>query len=121
MAGVGRDPYETWDFRDFAKLSLGFGSDFETSRAHWMNRSATELNVRFFNVTTATGHGRIGNSTGNIFKASRFVPSSMSDLGRAVMNEPQEGKFVRKCTDVVTRVTFGAGRPWSRNISATRS
>jgi len=39
--------------------------DFATSRAESIKRPTTGLKVLFFNVTTMTGHGRIGKSTGN--------------------------------------------------------
>jgi len=48
---------------------LPLAIDFATSCAHSMKRSTTGLNVRFFNVTIATGHGRAGRSTGNTFNA----------------------------------------------------
>src|SRR5713101_1586409 len=41
-------------------------NDFATSRVHSRKRSTTGLRVRFFNVTIATGHGRIGRATGSI-------------------------------------------------------
>src|SRR6266481_9243936 len=54
--------------------ALAFGSapiDFTTSRAHSMKRSTTGLNVRFFNMTIATGHGGIGISIGSRFRKKR--------------------------------------------------
>ena len=38
--------------------------EFVTSRAQLMKRSTTGLNVRCFNVTIVTGHGRDGKFTG---------------------------------------------------------
>src|SRR5262245_30422946 len=55
-------------FRGDLGLALGAdANDFATSRAHSMKRSTTGLKVRFFNLTTATGQGRIGKSTGSNF------------------------------------------------------
>jgi len=39
-----------------------------------MKRSTTGLNVRFFGVRIATGHGRFGRSTGNTFNPNRSPP-----------------------------------------------
>jgi len=49
---------------------------FVYARKWSMNSSTTGLAVRFFSVTTATGHGREGKSTGNCRgrKALRFGP-----------------------------------------------
>ena len=49
------------------RLAHLFAIDFATSRAHSMKRPTTGVIVRFFCVKIATGHGRTGNSRGNIF------------------------------------------------------
>jgi len=46
-------------------------SDFENVFRCSINSSTTGLGVRLFKVTTATGHGRAGKSTGNAFSEKR--------------------------------------------------
>src|SRR5262245_51018263 len=69
---------------------------FETSRAHSMKRSTTGLKVRFFNVMIVTSHGRVGTSTGNIFKRYSALSWRSRDFGTTVMNRPRDASFARR-------------------------
>jgi hypothetical protein len=51
------------------------------SRAQSMKRSATGLSALFLSVTTFTGHGRGGKSTGKTFRDLKYA----TDRGMAVM------------------------------------
>ena len=55
-----------------------------------MKRSTAGVSVRFFNVTTLTGHGRDGRSSGSIFRDFKCA----TDRGIEVINRPSARKWV---------------------------
>ncbi len=59
-----------------------------------MKRSTTGLKVRFFNVTTMTGHGRMGKSTGNAAVvgalANPQTRSRLTKLGQEIPSREQQ-------------------------------
>src|SRR5262249_48735746 len=63
-------------------------SGFDGLRAHSMNRVASGLNVRFFNVTTPTGRGGMGRSMGRALSPERFPLNLKSDPGRTDRKRP---------------------------------
>src|SRR5712664_3499489 len=89
------------------------------SRTCAMNRSTTGLNVRFFSVTIATGHGRTGKSTGSTFSENRSAWGRATELGNVVMKWPEATILVRRCTDKVIKLILGVLNPRARNASDT--
>src|ERR1700730_9526283 len=83
-----------------------------------MKRSATGLNIRFFSVTIATGHGRTDRSTGKTFTDNCSALKCMMELGKAVMKGPCASKSARRGTEKVTKLGFGITRPRNWNASA---
>src|SRR5262245_36928504 len=77
------------------------------SRRCSMKRSTTGLMVRFFRVTTLTGQGRVGKSTGNILSDLKCA----TDLGIEVMNSPSARKWVMTAMDRVTTPALGMRMP----------
>ena len=61
-----------------------------------MKSRTTGLNVRFFNVTIATGHGRTGNLIGNACKEKRSAWKRRTELGRVVIKVPVASKLIRR-------------------------
>jgi hypothetical protein len=78
-----------------------------------MKRSTTGLRVRFLSVTTLTGHGRDGKSSGSIFKDLKCA----TDRGIAVINRPSARKWVMTDIDSVTKLVRGMAKPRVRNSS----
>jgi hypothetical protein len=64
-----------------------------------MKRSTTGLNVRFFNVTIATGHGGKVTPTGNAFSECRFACKCITEFGNTVMNGPLARKWITRGKD----------------------
>src|SRR5258708_6249786 len=89
------------------------------SRRCSMNRSTTGLNVRFFSMRTATGHGRSGNSIGNTFSERRFELRRKNELGIAVRNGLVAIKLNRRPTEKVTKLIFGIFKPFAWKASTT--
>ena len=61
-----------------------------------MKRSTTGLNVRFFNMTIATGHGGIGISIGSRFRKKRSALSVNTEAGMAAIKRPLMLKKLRR-------------------------
>ena len=78
-----------------------------------MKRTTAGLSVRFLNVTTLTGHGRDGKSSGNILRDLKCA----TDRGIAVINRPPARKWVMTDIDSVTKLDRGMARPRARNSS----
>src|SRR5262245_48772407 len=72
--------YNSW----LQRSRLG-ANDFAISRIHSRKRSTTGLSVRFFNVTSATGHGRAGNSTGSTTSENLSAKRHMDELGNVAI------------------------------------
>ena len=90
------------------------GIDFATSRVHSMKRATTGLSVRFLSVTTLTGHGWAGKSTGSTLSELKCT----TDFGIAAMNWPLARKWVMTGMDNVSMPAFGMGRPRAWKTSA---
>ena len=76
-----------------------------------MKRCVIGLNVRFFNVTIAIGHGRAGRSTGKAVTDNCSALRRMIELGNAVMKGPVASNLARRGTEKVTKHGFGTSRP----------
>ena len=72
-----------------------------------MKRCVIGLNVRFFNVTIAIGHGRVGRSTGKAVTDNWSALRRMIELGNAVMKGPVASNLARRGTEKVTKHGFG--------------
>ena len=71
-----------------------------------MKRSTTGLNVRFFRVAIATGHGRTGNLTGKTFSEQNCA----TDRGNAVTNGPLATKWFTSCAEEPRTLTVGISK-----------
>ena len=83
-----------------------------TSRVHSRKRSTTGLSVRFFSVTSATGHGRTGNATGSIASENLSAKRRMYELGNVAIYGPAASKLTRTALEMVSRRIFGMSMPF---------
>ena len=77
------------------RLPLFVTMDLATSRTHLMKRPTTGLRVRFFNVKTATGQGRIVTLTASSFNACRSSPWCSTDCQQAKLAKGAKDKACR--------------------------
>ena len=71
-----------------ATYPFPLASGFTTSRTQSMKACTAALRVRFFKVTMASGHGRVGNSTGKTFSANRAALNRPAESGSGATNRP---------------------------------
>ena len=64
------------------------GIELKVARAHCTNSSTAGASVRFFNVTSTTGHGRLGRSIGKILSRDGLVLRFSIEPGSADTKRP---------------------------------